>query len=172
MKFCLAFLFVFGLASLLEAAEGARLEKNCRMFTAKVNVAYTTDNCTSPIGLCTKGKIYGDPILYGTTGYVVEKVAGSAEDPTMAASLVYSGTMKITTQYGVITVTDLGTLDKTTGLNSSQSRAVSGQYKNSKVSGVFFTAGAAEATGAGINSSAFGQLCFEKAAGTSEPFLN
>ncbi len=113
MKFCLAFLFVFGLASLLEAAEGARLEKNCRMFTAKVNVAYTTDNCTSPIGLCTKGKIYGDPILYGTTGYVVEKVAGSAEDPTMAASLVYSGTMKITTQYGVITVTDLGSTNGT-----------------------------------------------------------
>lgn len=164
MKYCLAYLFVFVFAHSVEAAEAARSGLSCRQFNAKVVVGYTSDNCTSPVGICTKGTIVGDPVLHGTTGYVVEKVAGSAEDPTMNRSLVYSGTMKIATKYGEITVTDLGTLDKQTGFNSSQSRLVSGQYKNTKVTGVFFTAGATLATGAGIKSNAFGRICFEKVA--------
>ncbi len=171
MKHCLAFLILLPTAHALEAAP--ETTKHCRNFTASVKVAYTTENCTSPVGLCTKGVIGGDTILRGTTSYVVEKIAGSAEDPTMGASLVYSGTMKIKTRHGEITVTDLGTLDKTTGLNSSQSRMVAGEYKNTKVTGVFFTAGAALPTGAGINSSSFGQLCFEKKSpADAESFLN
>jgi len=157
MKYCLAFLFGFALAHAAEAAK-----PQCRAFTAQVQVDFTSENCSSPVGLCTKGKIWGDPFLTGTTGYTVEKVAGSAEDPTMAASLVYSGTMKIATKHGEIVITDLGTLDKSTGLNSSQSRKISGKGTFGSYSGVFFTAGAATATG--FKSSAFGQICIDKSA--------
>ncbi len=156
----LVILTTMGAANLNAATSG--LKSNCRPIRGFVSVEFTSENCTSPVGLCTKGKLWGDPLFQGETSYVVEKVAGSSEDPTTKNSLTYSGTMKINTRLGEVTVTDLGLMDNNNKLISSQSRTLSGIGKMKGLSGAFFTIG--KANEKGFASEVHGIACFERTA--------
>lgn len=133
---------------------------HCRPIHGYVSVEFTTENCASPVGLCTKGKLWGDPLFSGHTSYVTEKAAGSSEDPTAQKSLTYSGTMKIATRLGVVTVADLGIFDKQSGYISSQSRTLTGSGKLQGLTGVIFTIGSA--TTKGFFSEVRGRACFHR----------
>ena len=168
MKLTSKFNFVFALFAFLAAgsaqaaidSDPSSVGNHCRPIRGYVKVEFTTENCTSPVGLCTKGRLWGDPLFSGHTSYVTEKAAGSSEDPTAQKSLTYSGTMKIATRLGMVKVTDLGLFDKQAGYISSQSRTLTGSGKLQGLTGVLFTIGSANSTG--FISEVRGRACFHR----------
>ncbi len=161
MKICLAILLAHFFAKNAAAANHSpQPPLNCRPIHGYLTADFTTENCASPVGICTKGRVWGDPLFLGTTNYSVENVAGSPIDPTMATSLSYSGTLTIHTRLGDVTIPDLGLMDKKAALVSSQSRDMSATGKLSGLYGVFFTTGRTTATG--FRTEIHGRACFKR----------
>jgi len=58
----------------------------CRRVRGTINSLFFTDNCTSPIGLCTAGTITGSGLLDGPTSFIALDAAPSAGLPAVEAS--------------------------------------------------------------------------------------
>ena len=158
MKYSLTILLAYLVTAQVEAASPNRNHGNCRPIRGYITADFTAENCASPVGICTQGKIWGDPIFQGTTRYTAEKVVGSPIDPTMETSLSYAGTLVIHTRLGEVTITDLGLMDRASTLVSSQSRSMSGDGKLAGLFGAFFTTG--RTTSTGFSSEISGRACF------------
>jgi hypothetical protein len=146
-------LLMLTLASSIFAAEA----RWCRPLHGRIAVTFTTENCTSPLGLCTKGEITGDPILRGKTFYTALAAGPTTVDPTAQAVMNFSGALTVTTKHGVLTIPDVGLLDRTNGLVSEQSRSVSGTGHFAGVTGFIFIT--ANSTQTGFTGSITGRLC-------------
>src|SRR5581483_9458579 len=76
----------------------------------------TTEGCTSPVGLCTAGKVEGNLGLDGTTSFAADALAsGPATALNATVTFSYSGILKITTEKGTVTTRDTGIIDSSTG---------------------------------------------------------
>ena len=106
------------LATLVLIAVGAvtrkaRADVSCAPVNGTIQSVFTTQNCTSPIGLCTVGTITGAGLLDGTTTFVASNAAPSAGMPGTepATNLSYSGQLTVVTANGTLVTRDLGVLD-------------------------------------------------------------
>src|SRR5215831_17764695 len=85
----------------------------CRPVHGTIHSVFTTQNCTSPVGLCTVGTITDAGLLDGTTTFTALAVAPSAGllavEPS--ANLSYSGQLTIVASNGTLVTKDLGVLD-------------------------------------------------------------
>lgn len=135
----------------------------CRPVHGAIHSVFTTQNCTSPVGLCTTGTIIDSGILDGATTFIALGVAPSAGIPggvEPPANLSYSGQLTITASNGTLITHDLGVLDATHLAFSEIERPFSGTgiFANPG-SSVFFISGSIVDNGNGFQGDLTGTLC-------------
>jgi len=135
----------------------------CRPVFGTIHSLFTTTDCTSPIGLCTAGKISGGE-LDGASTYVAFNAAPSAGLPATepAADLVYDGDLTISARSGTLVTHDLGIIDAV-GLSFSEiERPASGTGDFANPSNNFFIYGAITDEGEGFTGLLSGILCSDR----------
>jgi len=139
-------------------------DDRCRPVRGTINSLFTTQNCTSPVGLCTTGTITGAGLLDGNTSFVALDVAPSAGMPAVepAANLSYSGQLTIVAGRGTLVTNDLGVLDAAHLAFTEMERPSSGTgvFANPGNS-VFFISGSIVDNGQGFQGDLSGITCFD-----------
>ena len=139
-------------------------DNRCRPVRGAINSVFTTQNCTSPIGLCTTGTITGAGLLDGNTSFVALDAAPSAGMPGVepAANLSYSGQLTIVAERGTLVTNDLGVLDAAHLAFTEMERPSSGTgvFANPGHS-AFFISGSIVDNGQGFQGDLSGIACFE-----------
>ena len=139
-------------------------DNRCRPVRGTINSVYTTQNCTSPIGLCTVGTITGSDLLDGNTSFAALGEAPSAGMTGIepAANLSYSGQLTIVTPLGTLVTNDLGVLDAAHLAFTEMERPSSGTgvFANPGNS-VFFISGSIVDNGQGFQGDLSGIACFD-----------
>jgi hypothetical protein len=150
------FLAVFGTEIRSVHADGS-----CNPVHGTINSVFSSQNCTSPVGLCTVGTITGAGVLDGSTTFVALAVAPSAGMPLEeAANLSYSGQLTIVTSNGTLVTRDLGVLDAAHLAFTELERPTSGTGAfASPGSGVFFISGSIVDNGQGFRGTLSGTVC-------------
>lgn len=143
-------------------ATGASPPITCRPVHGTIHSVFT-QNCTSPIGLCTAGTITDAGILLdGSTTFVAADVAPSAgmSSVELPANLSYSGQLTITASNGTLITHDLGVLDASHLAFSEIDRPASGTgiFANPGNS-VFFISGSIVENGNGFQGDLTGTVC-------------
>ena len=133
-------------------------KEHCTQISAKIKTEVQTAGCESPVGLCTTGTMEGKGLLHGPTQYVATAVGPAAGDPNPAVQLTYTGNLIINTEYGQLTTTNLGILDKTGGSFSELTRALEGTETFQGATGKLFFYGNIADTG--FSGEIKGRLCF------------
>jgi len=133
----------------------------CHRVHGRIQSSFTTTNCTSPVGLCTEGKITGAGPLDSATTFLALDVAPSAGMPAVepSANLSYSGVLTINARRGTLVTHDLGVLDAATTSFTELERPASGTGIFTHASNVFFISGAIVNNGTGFDGELFGDLC-------------
>jgi len=136
----------------------------CLPVFGTINSLFTTQNCKSPIGLCTVGTITGSDLLDGNTSFVALGAAPSAGMTGIepAANLSYSGQLTIVTPLGTLVTNDLGVLDATHLAFTEMERPSSGTgvFANPG-SNAFFISGSIVDNGQGFQGYLSGSVCFD-----------
>src|SRR5580704_16260590 len=136
----------------------------CRPVRGTINSVFTTQNCTSPVGLCTVGTITGSDLLDGNTSFVALDLAPSAgmSGVEPAANLSYSGQLTIVTRDGTLVTNDLGVLDATHLAFTEMERPSSGTgvFANPDTN-TFFISGSIVDNGQGFQGNLSGVACFD-----------
>lgn len=134
----------------------------CRPVHGSIHSVFTTQNCTSPVGLCTAGTITDAGPLDGATTFIAQNVAPSAglaplEPP---ANLSYSGQLTIVASHGTLVTNDLGVLDANHLAFTEVERPASGTgvFANPGNS-VFFISGSIVDNGNGFQGDLTGTVC-------------
>jgi hypothetical protein len=149
-----------GVVSALAAASPSPVV--CRPVHGTIHSVFTTQNCTSPIGLCTAGTITDAGILDGTTTFIAAGMAPSAGMPSIEppANLSYSGQLTIVASTGTLVTNDLGVLDANHVAFTEIERPASGTgvFANPG-SSVFFISGSIVNNGTGFQGDLSGTVC-------------
>ncbi|HXX69149.1 MAG TPA: hypothetical protein VEK07_18325 [Polyangiaceae bacterium] len=137
----LSLIVVAGVASTTRTvhADDRCIDVHGRIFTQE-----TTENCASPLGLCTVGHVSGAGPLDGATTFLTLDAAPNAGMPGVepATSLSYSGHFTLTTQDGsILESNDLGALDESALLFVEMYRPLSGTGQFANWSGHLFSTG-------------------------------
>jgi hypothetical protein len=134
----------------------------CRPVHGTIHSVFTTQNCTSPVGLCTTGAITDAGVLDGSTTFTALDVAPSAglQNVEPQANLSYSGQLTIVASNGTLVTKDLGVLDANHLAFTEIERPASGTgvFANPGNS-VFFISGSIVANGAGFQGDLSGTVC-------------
>ncbi|HYZ25212.1 MAG TPA: hypothetical protein VE690_24000 [Rhodopila sp.] len=151
--------------AVLACAATATSAQTCRNFEGTILLHLTQEGCTSPVGICTVGKVQsGDPSLADAnwffTSLGTSPSAGLPEKLQPASMLSYAGSVVVTTpRDGTFTTTNAGVYDTTAKAFSQLDRITSGtgKFTDTKDRLIFITA-----TGggdAGFKSYVRGELC-------------
>ena len=139
-------------------------DDRCRPVRGTISSLFTTQNCTSPVGLCTVGTITGSDLLDGNTSFVALDLAPSAgmSGVEPAANLSYSGQLTIVARQGTLVTNDLGVLDAAHLAFTEMERPSSGTgvFANPGNS-VFFISGSIVDNGQGFQGDLSGITCFD-----------
>ena len=155
------------LATLILIAVGAltrnvHADVSCMPVHGTITSVRTTQNCTSPIGICTVGTIAGAGLLEGTTTFVALDAAPSAGMSALEPStnLSYSGQLTIVTRNGTLVTRDLGVLDAVHAAFTEMERPQSGTgvFANPG-SNDFFISGSVVDNGQGFQGKLSGIVC-------------
>ena len=132
----------------------------CRPVAARIVTQITTENCTSPVMLCTRGRVIGGP-LSGASAFTTFGVSpGAGLLPIVpATTLSYAGDLTITNSYGTIQLTDVGLLEQGTSRFTELDVIVSGTGAFKGASGRWFISGAITGGGTGFDGLIVGDLC-------------
>ena len=135
----------------------------CIPIQANIEARFVTENCMSPVGLCTAGKITKGGLLNGTTEFTALGIAVAAGMPGIEpdTTLSYHGVLTITTKHGTLEISDVGVFDQVTGVFSELDRVVSGTGRFEDASGTLFIYGDAFADDSGFTGSIAGQVCLD-----------
>lgn len=137
-------------------------DDRCRPVHGMINSVFTTQNCTSPVGLCTVGNITGAGLLDSATAFAALDVAPSGGLATVEppANLSYSGQLTIVASHGTLVTRDFGVLDANHVAFTEMERPVSGTgvFANPG-SSVFFISGSIVDSGHGFQGDLSGTLC-------------
>ncbi len=138
-----AFLSFAGILGGATASRSVEADDRCREVHGRVHTTETTQNCASPLGLCTTGTVTGAGPLDGATTFLTLDGAPSAGMPGVepAANLSYSGQFTLTTRDGVLESSDLGALDASHALFIEMYRPLSGTGRFADWSGELFSSG-------------------------------
>jgi hypothetical protein len=101
---------LFAVLSMLGAAGSSTITRNlhaearCHQVHGSTNSLITTQNCTSPVGLCSAGQVTGGGPLDGAFLFTAFDVAPSAGMPGVEppANLSFSGQLTVTTKNGTL----------------------------------------------------------------------
>ena len=144
------------------AAVQLTFNARCRPIQGTIHSVFVSQNCTSPVGLCTAGTITGAGPLDGATAFLALSVAPSAglagiEPP---ANLSYSGELTVTASGGTLITRDLGVLDAAHLAFTEMERPESGTgvFANPG-SSVFFISGSIVDNGNGFQGNLSGSIC-------------
>lgn len=156
-----ATLVVSGVLGTAATTRSVQAQSGCQRVHGRIQSTFTTTNCTSPIGLCTVGKITRGGILDSATTFLALDVAPAAGMPAdePAANLAYSGQLTIETKGGTLKIRDLGVLDGVHANFTELERPVSGTGRFTNASNVFFISGALVNNGTGFDGEIYGELC-------------
>lgn len=134
-------------------AAGAAGGNECESINTQIKSTFSTP-CSSPIGICTKGTIAGG-LLQGTTSFTALSLSLGPAPNTM----VYTGTLAITTDQGTLNISDVGVLDTTNNVFSEIDRIEpsTGMFCGSK--GILFISGNETATG--FTGKVTGSVCLQ-----------
>ena len=145
-----------------KSATGASPPITCRPVHGTIHSLFTTQNCTSPVGLCTAGTITDAGPLDGATIFSATAMAPSAGLPSTEppANLSYSGQLTITASNGTLITHDLGVLDANHLAFTEIERPFSGTgiFANPGNS-VFFISGSIVDNGNGFQGDLPGTVC-------------
>jgi hypothetical protein len=135
----------------------------CHRVRGKTHSLFTTQNCTSPIGLCTAGAVTEGGPLDGATLFLALDAAPSAGMPAVepAPNLAFSGQLTISGRGGTLIVRDLGVLDAVNGSFTELERPVSGTGMFANPSNDFFISGVVSDGGNGFAGVISGTLCVD-----------
>jgi hypothetical protein len=152
---------LLGAVAVSSLGNDAHARERCRRVHGATNSLFVTENCTSPVGLCTSGKITGGGSLDGAYVFLAFDAAPSAGLPSVepAANLSYSGNVTITARRGEMVAHDLGVLDAVNGYFTEVERPVSGTGIFANPANDFFISGAVNAAGNGFSGELSGTLC-------------
>ncbi len=134
----------------------------CRPVHGTIHSVFTTQNCASPVGLCTTGTITDAGVLDGATTFAALAVAPSAGLPTVepSANLSYSGQLTIVASHGTLVTNDLGVLDANHLAFTEIERPASGTgIFSNPGSSVFFISGSIVDNGQGFQGDLTGTVC-------------
>ncbi len=144
------------------AAAQVAVNPRCLPVQGTIHSEFVTQNCTSPVGLCTAGTITGAGPLDGATTFAALLVAPSAGLPTVESpfNLSYSGRLTITASHGTLVTRDLGVLDAAHLAFTEMERPESGTgvFANPGNS-VFFISGSIVDNGNGFQGDLSGTVC-------------
>jgi hypothetical protein len=156
-----AIISILGTLATSSVSGDVQARDRCRPIRGKSQSLLTTENCTSPVGLCTVGTITSAGALDGAQVFLAYDVAPSAGIPTVepAANLSFSGQVTITARRGTMVTHDLGVFDVVNGFFTEVERPVSGTGIFTNPSHDWFISGAVNAAGNGFNSEISGTLC-------------
>lgn len=140
------------LAAALLASSGARADHACKSVDGPIVTTFTTDQCTSPVGICTVGTVQLDHEVATTRFTALTLSPGPTPDV-----LLYTGLLTITTRSGTITIQDSGMLDAATGQFLEVDQVVGGTRSYKKASGLLTSQGVA--TGTGFSGTLTGEIC-------------
>lgn len=167
-KFVLLVILGFGLSAVVlptkqpDSTFKVSAHNRCLPVWGTIKSVFTTQNCTSPIGLCTVGTITGSDLLNGNTSFVALDAAPSAGMPGVepAANLSYSGQLTINARRGTLVTSDLGVLDAAHLAFTEMERPASGTgvFANPGDS-VFFISGSIVDNGQGFLGDLSGIVC-------------
>ena len=133
----------------------------CRPVHGTIHSVFTTQNCTSPVGLCTIGTITDAGVLDGGTSFTALAIAPSAGlQGEPQANLSYSGQLTIAASNGTLVTKDLGVLDANHLAFTEIERPASGTgiFANPG-SSVFFISGSIVDNGQGFQGDLTGTVC-------------
>jgi hypothetical protein len=139
-------------------------DNRCRRVRGTINSVFFTQNCTSPIGLCTAGTITGAGPLDGSTTFIALGAAPSAgmSGVEPAANLSYSGQLTIVARHGTLVTSDLGVLDAAHLAFTEMERPSSGTGVFSNPgNNAFFISGSIVDNGQGFQGDLSGVACFD-----------
>jgi hypothetical protein len=133
----------------------------CRPVHGAIHSVFTTENCSSPVGLCTSGTITDAGVLNGSTTFTALAVAPSAGlGNEIAANLSYSGQLTIVTSNGTLLTNDLGVLDAGHLAFTEMERPASGTgIFSNPGSSVFFISGSIVDNRQGFQGDLTGTVC-------------
>ncbi len=135
------------------AAMAASGDNQCESINTEINSTFTT-GCPSPIGICTTGTI-ASGLLKGTTSFTALSLAPGPAPSTM----VYTGTLSITSDQGTLNISDVGVLDTTHNVFSEIDRIEGSTGIFSGATGILFISGNQTATG--FTGKVTGNLCLQ-----------
>jgi hypothetical protein len=150
--------------AILSCLTAAASAQTCRNFEGTILLHMTKDRCTSPVGICTEGKVESsDASLAGANWFFTSlgtaPSAGLPETLQPASMLSYAGSVTVTTSRdGTFTTSNAGVYDTKAGAFSQLDRITSGtgKFTESKDRLVFITAIGGDA---GFMSYVRGELC-------------
>jgi hypothetical protein len=156
-----AVLTVVGTVGAASYTSNVRADDGCIRVHGRIQSTFTTTNCTSPVGLCTEGKITGAGPLDSATTFLALDVDPSAGLPAVepSANLSYSGVLTINARLGTLVTHDLGVLDAATTSFTELERPASGTGLFKHANNVFFISGAIVNNGTGFDGDLSGELC-------------
>ena len=135
---------------------------SCNPVQGTIHSVFTSDNCASPVGLCTAGTITGAGPLDSSTTFFAKSVANSAGLAGVEpfANLSYSGQLTIVARQGTLITDDLGVLDAGHLAFTEMERFASGTgvFMNSG-SSLFFISGSIVDNGKGFQGTLSGTVC-------------
>ena len=101
---------VFTLAALLTLGPSiARADQSCKPVVGSFEAQLVFAGCTSPVGLCTAGRVWGG--LQGTYEFTMSNAMPNG-DPDVPTILFFTGKSKVTLKTGDLTFgTDTGSID-------------------------------------------------------------
>jgi hypothetical protein len=157
----LAVLAVAGAVGATAMTSRVHADERCRHVHGHFQSTFTTANCTSPIGLCTAGKITGGGFLDSSDTFLAFDAAPSAGLPSVepAANVSYSGQLTINARLGTLVTKDLGVIDGVHNAFTELERPTSGSGIFTNASNVFFISGALVNNGNGFDGELSGRLC-------------
>jgi hypothetical protein len=111
MKTSSTFLPILALAAtaISSAASVATADSQCKPVVGNFEAQVVTDGCTSPVGLCTAGRVWGG--IQGTYAFTMTSAAPNGES-TASTVLFFTGHSVVTLKQGdVVLGTDTGAID-------------------------------------------------------------
>jgi hypothetical protein len=143
------------------SADSAEAHRRCKRVHGRIVTQITTENCTSPVLLCTQGTVTGGGFLNGATAFTTLGLApGAGLSPIVpATTLSYTGQLTVSTRRGTLSLTDVGILEQSTARFTELDVVVSGTGEFEGHTGRWTISGDVTGGGTGFDGDIEGDLC-------------
>src|SRR5688500_1377146 len=156
-----------------EGAPGRRGPRGTRCVDvrASIEVRFTTDGCTSPVGMCTAGEVRSrGGVLVGRSSFQATGLGGGVVGEASivtppaepASTWSYSGELAIAGPLGTLELEDVGVFDTARGTFTEMNRVMGGTGIWRDATGDLFIYGHAHDDFGGFDGTIRGQVCIPR----------